>query len=621
MPAHLYVLSIGPVQDFIAAARRTRDLWFGSFLLSEMSKAAAKAISDEQGTLLIFPGCGSGDPRLERISDFNVANIIRAQLPEGCNPISLDAKAKQAALKIWNEYAGTAKKEVSSILNSELQESTCPDLWDSQVADVVEFNSAWVPLTEGYHQAQKRMMRLLGGRKSLRNFVQTDGPFGVEKSSLDGRRESVLDDTKKISKGLECRLRLTPGEKLSAIDLVKRLGKGQRPFPSVWRVALDPWICKVCNVIQSGTDREKSIAKTCLDNIKTNCGEPNAFATGTGTYYEEFNFDGQVCYPSGLETLRRDLNKLKKELKLNYLDDDLRKLDRIQKAVDTLQKKGVNRLGLGEPDPYFAILVADGDSMGKVISSIETADGHRTFSETLATFAGEVKSIVENDHHGVLVFAGGEDIFAFLPLDTCLDAARRLHDRFGKLLEPLYMNGLFEGLDTAPTLSVGIAIGHAGEPLEDLLENAREAEKNAKIPDRNGLAIHLHTRSGGSPIMLRGQWKNSGSLDHRTKRWIELFIQEAIPDKGAYDMMQLAMDYKGWSPDQVLLQKDVQRLLKKKRADRGSRSLDEEHLNELSADILTSESVIVRAEELLVARRIAVAVEMSGRGIQGGRQP
>lgn len=617
MSEHLYVLSIGPVQDFIAAARRTRDLWFGSFLLSEMSKAAAKAISDEQGTLLIFPGCNNSDPRLERRTVFNVANIIRAQLPEGCNPASLDSKAKQAALKIWNEYADTAKKEVSSILNTELQKSTCQDLWDSQMADVVEFNSAWVPLTEGYHQAQKRMMRLLGGRKSLRNFVQTNGPFGVEKSSLDGRRESVLDDTKKISKGLEYRLRLTPGEKLSAIDLVKRLGEGQHPFPSVWRVALDPWICKVDNTIKMGNE----IASNSLETIKINCTEPNAFATGTGTYYEEFKFDGQVCYPSGLETLRRDLNKLKKELKIDFLDDDLKKLDQIQKAVDTLQKKGANRLGLGEPDPYFAILVADGDRMGKVISSIQTANGHREFSETLATFAGEVKSIVEIDHNGVLVFAGGEDIFAFLPLDTCLDAARCLHDRFGELLKPLYENNLFEGLDTAPTLSVGIAIGHAGEPLEDLLENAREAEKNAKIPDRNGLAIHLHTRSGGSPIMLRGQWKDFGSLDHRIKRWIELFIKEAIPDKGAYDMMQLAMDYKGWSPDQVLLQKDVQRLLKKKRADRGSRSLDEEHLNELSADILTSESVIVRAEELLVARRIAVAVEMSGRGIQGGKQP
>ncbi len=44
MSGHLLAVTVGPVQDFIAAARRTRDLWFGSYLLSEISKAAAKAV-------------------------------------------------------------------------------------------------------------------------------------------------------------------------------------------------------------------------------------------------------------------------------------------------------------------------------------------------------------------------------------------------------------------------------------------------------------------------------------------------------------------------------------------------------------------------------------------------
>ena len=43
---YLFLVSLGPVQDFIASARRTRDLWFGSQLLSELSKAAALAIAE-----------------------------------------------------------------------------------------------------------------------------------------------------------------------------------------------------------------------------------------------------------------------------------------------------------------------------------------------------------------------------------------------------------------------------------------------------------------------------------------------------------------------------------------------------------------------------------------------
>ena len=37
---HLLLISIGPVQDFIASARKAQDLWFGS-LLSDLSAAVA----------------------------------------------------------------------------------------------------------------------------------------------------------------------------------------------------------------------------------------------------------------------------------------------------------------------------------------------------------------------------------------------------------------------------------------------------------------------------------------------------------------------------------------------------------------------------------------------------
>lgn len=44
MTQYVLTLSIGPVQEFIASARRSRDLWSGSWLLSEMAKAAAKSL-------------------------------------------------------------------------------------------------------------------------------------------------------------------------------------------------------------------------------------------------------------------------------------------------------------------------------------------------------------------------------------------------------------------------------------------------------------------------------------------------------------------------------------------------------------------------------------------------
>jgi CRISPR-associated protein Cmr2 len=56
-PAFLKV-QIGPVQDFIAAARSIRDLWSGSYLLSWLMAAGLKALSAEAGPMrLCSPIC------------------------------------------------------------------------------------------------------------------------------------------------------------------------------------------------------------------------------------------------------------------------------------------------------------------------------------------------------------------------------------------------------------------------------------------------------------------------------------------------------------------------------------------------------------------------------------
>ena len=62
---YLVAIAIGPVQDFIAAARRCRDLWYGSWLLSEISKAAALELQ-ERGANLIFPAPEQDDLQIGR---------------------------------------------------------------------------------------------------------------------------------------------------------------------------------------------------------------------------------------------------------------------------------------------------------------------------------------------------------------------------------------------------------------------------------------------------------------------------------------------------------------------------------------------------------------------------
>ena len=98
--SHLLAIAVGPVQEFIAAARRTSDLWFGSYLLSEISRAVAKSVEADKSEL-IFPSSSDAE---------NVANVILAELPAG-EPRDVAARAKAAAQKRWLEFADKAHHE------------------------------------------------------------------------------------------------------------------------------------------------------------------------------------------------------------------------------------------------------------------------------------------------------------------------------------------------------------------------------------------------------------------------------------------------------------------------------------------------------------------------------
>ena len=74
------------------------------------------------------------------------------------------------------------------------------------------------------------------------------------------------------------------------------------------------------------------------------------------------------------------------------------------------------------PNPYYAILRADGDRMGRVIDN-QAEQGekqHQALSKALNIFAGSVRGIVEEKYQGALVYAGGDDVLALMPLHTVL---------------------------------------------------------------------------------------------------------------------------------------------------------------------------------------------------------
>lgn len=549
--SHLLAIAVGPVQEFIAAARRTRDLWFGSYLLSEISRAVARSVEADGGKL-IFPASSDAE---------NIANVILAEMPSA-EPKDVAAKAKKAAQTRWLEFANVARHEASDVIRQEI--------WNDQVEDVIEFYAAWVARSANYRTDRGTLMRLLAGRKNCRDFLPAKGRAGVPKSSLDGQRESVLKDParERWPERFRARLRIREGEQLDVVGMVKRVAGGTRPYPSVARIAADPWV--------RGNKDEPAFAE--LINA---CRElPTSVLHGLDErvfpQFKDFPYEGTAVYVSRHHEWEEEID-----------EEDRLSIGDIQDALERLS----------QPNPYLAVLVADGDKMGAAISALSSAEENREFSSTLAGFADSARTIVD-DHNGVLVYAGGDDVLAFLPVDKCLRCARKLHEDFGNRLAKY----------GTPTLSVGIAIGHFMENLEDLLDYGRAAEKAAKKPDRDGLAVHLHKR-GGAPIGVRARW--SENLDHRLERFANLMNEGAIPTKLPYELRVMAKLYESpsWAENaDAAIQQDLYRLIAKKTS-RGSGTV-RQALSEFLKE-MNSGKLMTLARELLVARQIATALRQA----------
>jgi CRISPR-associated protein Cmr2 len=448
---HLLAISIGPVQEFIAAARRTSDLTAGSELLVEIAKATARTVS--RHGVLIFPA----DALLDG------PNKILAELRDGTDPKEIAGEARNAARQaLWKAWEDTKRRIAGSYSVNE-------ELGAAQVRSFVEFYSAWTPLEHGYAAARSQVDALLAARKNLRDFeappvgwTPADGIYA--KSPLDPAFECALTGMPAPRRDVETErdeaernpLHLKQTEFLDAVSLIKR--SRVQPVPSTRDFA------------------QRRITRGYLGSA----------------------------------------------------DDD------------------------SPPKyPYFAVLVADGDSMGARISAISAQVDHTTFSRRLAAFAGGAKATV-GGHDGHLVYAGGDDVLALLPVTTAIPCAADLAEAFAR--------------SDLGTLSAGIAVAHHRQPLSISLAQARAAEQQAKTAGRDSLCLAIHTR-GGAPLVVTQKW--AAWKDFST--WTEAFAGRKLVRGVPYELKQLAGEFDGVPVQDSLLGLEAQRIWDRKQTESGEK--------------------------------------------------
>ena len=615
MTAYLVSVSIGPVQDFIAASRKTRDLWFGSMLLSEMSRAVALALRDTFKAELIFPYLSGAVPdgAEPQANESPVANKLLAILHSE-TPADDLSKLEEAAQKVlrdrFDEIETNRPLEKTSLIDWELARK--------QVGAFLEFYAAWTPY-EGeleYDETREQVEHLLAGRKALRDFSPAiDGGAGVPKSSLDGSRESVLRPSEKsergrprMTDGQNLRLKIKSGEQLDGISLVKRHAEPNR-FASVSRVAIDPLIRRL-----RGEPELAELVQIAIQLADTSLVE--SFKTGKSSglgHYEDFPYDCQLFYGDGMadEKISVDDTTKSKSGLTSVQEQFAREFFKTVKGA-------CRRLEIADPPAYLAVLVADGDRMGKAIGKIKTPCEHVAFSKRLSGFAFDADRIVQ-ENKGALIYSGGDDVLAFLPVDRALKCADELRIAFDRVNEATTRP------EDKVTLSVGVAIGHYHTHLDTLLQWGREAEGLAKSPkggNRNALAVTLHTGSAGEgELKVFGQWPGD-PVKKRWQTWVDWHRQDRFPDGAAFELRALSTEMNGFSAVEAektimiddkptcLLKLEAERILKRKRGQRGVTELSASDiksvLDAIGGSVVGLAGV---ADELIIARRIASITE------------
>jgi CRISPR-associated protein Cmr2 len=225
------------------------------------------------------------------------------------------------------------------------------------------------------------------------------------------------------------------------------------------------------------------------------------------------------------------------------------------------QRRVADALG-ARADAYYGLLMLDGDQMGAWLSAdpaltrplsesfhpqvkqaLEARFGrdtafrryadtrrapnpawHMAISEALNHFALlRAPRIVEQEHLGRLIYAGGDDVLAMLATSDLMAAAAALRAAYsgqdssgagaGAAQESLQGNGwaLHEGrvlrmMGEQASASCGLVVAHHQAPLGSVMRELRAAEKRAKSEGgRDAWSLTLLKRSGGA-LQVTAKW-------------------------------------------------------------------------------------------------------------------
>lgn len=521
------LFSVAPVQEFLAAARRTQDLFAGSRLLSYLvSSAMNKMIAD--GGEMIYPFMQESE--LQQQTHLSIPNRFLCRHPGKISDAEKSCVA--AAEEMQNQFSAISNR-IRQQFKLE-QDDVWRQYWQQQISNFLEINYVCIQAekNDSYTKILQELDDLLGSRKLVRDFDELSyrqdnklfpGQPGV-KCSLFANLSAVHPANTSANEFWREQVLAFPGiyrrnERLSAVAVTKRRfpqmlkASGHDDdvsFPSTTTIAAGGFYrallraCTIDQKLQQAVQQYDQAMFRLHNSRGTARSQPlPAFRDrDVGPAKQFMKWDADWLHPEQYteRRLRDTFGDLNAELSA--------RADSVKQARNGLfkrirpynQNSGDGRIpALAK---YYAVILFDGDKIGETIQNgladhdfDDALQKHGEISRSLRSFAAEtVKDILEgtgtdgNPRLGALVYAGGDDVLALCALDDLLPVLDDMRSAFVQMMATTVDN---------PTASAGVTITQHQASLQQALQQARNAVHFAKDSLlRDAVAFALMKRSG-----------------------------------------------------------------------------------------------------------------------------
>jgi CRISPR-associated protein Cmr2 len=536
------------VQSFIAQARRTRDFWTGSFILSWLSAVAMKAVlAQDKNNEIIFPEADKdyllwledGEGKSNHPPEHGgVPNRFKACVHGHFEPEavikSVNAAWQALAEKIYNG-------DLARFNNAKTKE-----IWNIQVKTF--WDMSWVlVLTDDAKDSAA-----LDVRKNWRSYLPPE-QAGVKCMMMEGWQElsGAIKPSEEVrlfwqkvrnngAKGMKTDFR--EKEQLCAIAFIKRR------FPHYFDKKLvvdmpNGWTLKGWTVKAGRPSVAYMAAVHWLKQVLKEASNNNEIAEQLWRFHDvaieltdgnHNEWDNQIQCIADCKTPRK-WQSLDGNVFFDFTLENPNIYDDQQQAKQVLKElKALQTLlpDLKPATPFYAVLMMDGDSLGKQMSD---TDKQTAITDGLKKFTDSVPALVQK-HNGFLIYAGGDDVLALLPLEDALGCALEIREEYKRIFEGLNKN-LAEDKQVFTSISAAVVFAHIKIPLTKVLKTAHSLLDDVAKDEygRDALAVSVW-KAGGRVL----QWARPWNEAIENKQWDKAIenkqlVLERLAEKFAND--------------------------------------------------------------------------------------